>query len=1251
MAAASAGDGSAGGGGGGLLAESNDCGRALVRLLSRGHAIVAELQRAADALPAALRGEGPAWRRLAPVLPDFSVFRTEGAVERVASTAELIELDEESRELHQEAAARCFRILAAVRKYAADIVRFFSELEAGSFICWSMEDVARDEVGSQLMPEAIALLGTMLLLMEERLPGPARERALVAFHRFTVGTNEAAEEFPDVCRLFRNAGRPADFSAKRPPGYPESLFARFPVPSGAVKLAIGQLQTGDVYRAANHYPLPEHRSHGLAAQAGLLYVLLFFDAATLESDFVAMREIVNRHFGDAWVVAFALGFTADLAVMWAPYAAAREALGAAVTVASARHLRARHNERLAATRQQLKEYLTEGVLTEDFVSQNTPALMNCLRQANTTIRWLLLHATTSDKNLQAAVHTEGLKEQLLFALVDTALLEERLRGFLGPLVARREADWAELRASASQAMDDLALYFSGNHALRRNVRNEELENWFRGLQTRIDDLDFGDAAGGGDALALGRRISQVHVALEEVEQFHEIATQLQIRHFLADARTTLKRMVRTVNLRAETLDTVARVADLSYAWNALGAYQQPMHVLLGKSPGSVKGLRALFLKLASILEAPLLRIRQARNSAHESLVSSYYSESLVEFMRSVLQELPRLIFGLLHQISEQRAARPPEPLPSRISLEELRAYAERSDNARHVVGQLTQRIALLMRGIRETDVAVLGVMRLEPRGVLVDGLRRELARKIEALYAGLSFPRPASKAPPRREAVVTPLGDLAGRCRALGRAFEHVQDYVGVSALQLWHKESSRITRYLLHVELHLLLRRRLPAPRSSVHHDADCPIAFPDGGAETARSDGSPSTGAGAATKSGSFLSRTVEALVALTDPRVALGGMRGSWRLAATGEALFDGPALEALHMALGPPAVAAVSRILGFRVALQLRQLRTYLSQELAPGAEVDVALREAMAQVFGAASGSTDGSKALRKSVQRTEGVLKPLIDAVRVVGQHQLLRRRLSGALHLHSQLEAPLAAEALGTLNDAELAEAIDKVALATAPERFGGDGQSESDELLVGLLQRRLSKSCELSGHGDPLRQLYVLVETGAPPLRVDALLALALFSAALAAPPGSAASSRGGSGGGGGGAAPGTRKRDVLLGLVTGGRRSVAAAPTAPAADEDSLGARVRGEAHAALVAGTATLLQQMPRSATDGLMELCGACLGGLCVEGAEGREASWAEGARLIVMLGALLELLGLPRERLADVTPQGLLDLWPAPPGE
>ena len=872
-----------------------DCGLALLRLLSRGHAVVAELQRCSETLPAAIRGEGEVAKRLSPVLPDFAVFRREGAVEKVAGTPELIELDEESREINADPAERLFRVLSAIRKYFADLAKLLEDIDVGVFVGQSHESILRDSAGAVLLPEAIALLGTMILIVDERISGPCRERALVLFYRCTAGTSRESDDFADVCRLFKSTARPErDIElAGRRPGYPESYFARFPLHEDAVRLVLGKLQTGDIYEASRHYPLPEHRSHGLSAQAGMLYVLLFFQAKTLESDAIAMREIVDRHFGDVWVVAYALGYTADLLLMWAPYPAARQALSNAITAGTVRQLQDQHLDRLSKTRSKLEEYLVEGVLTEDYVSSKVSQLVSVLREANTSIRWLLLQPTTLDSKIQVVCNSSAkMKEQLLGTLVDTALLEDKIKAILVPLVARRDADWARQKEEAAQAMDDLAVFFSGQHALRRNVRNSELEEFFRNLQQRIEELSFQTQE---DLLALGRKVGQINKALEEVALFHEVSQQPQILHFLSDARQLLQRMLRTASLSSDVLETIETVADLSYAWRALSTYKEAMGNLLSASPDSVKGLRALFLKLASILEAPLRRIRQAGNSSHASLVSGYYSNRLVEFMRSVLQEIPCLIFRLLGQLSTLESAQLPKSLPSRISLVELQSYAEKCEKASSEVGILTQRIALLMRGIRETDVALLGAVLVDPRAVLLDGLRREAARRIESLLASLCWPSASS-----RQDAEAPLQQMAAQAFKLRRSFEHVQDYLGVSAQQLWRQEFGRVVRYLLHMEEHLLLRRRPAPPESSPHHDASVPIKFPD------ISNGPLGC---------SFISRTLSMLSELTDPKSTSGGFHHDWRKCdSSGVGTLDSLLLELLMEAMGPPGIAAISRMPG-------------------------------------------------------------------------------------------------------------------------------------------------------------------------------------------------------------------------------------------------------------------------------------------------------------------------------------------------
>lgn len=51
--------------------------------------------------------------------------------------------------------------------------------------------------------------------------------------------------------------------------------------------------------------------------------------------------------------------------------------------------------------------------------------------------------------------------------------------------------------------------------------------------------------------AAGRKIQQLIQAMEEVEQFHQIETDLQVQQFLKDTREYLHQMIRIVNIKEE----------------------------------------------------------------------------------------------------------------------------------------------------------------------------------------------------------------------------------------------------------------------------------------------------------------------------------------------------------------------------------------------------------------------------------------------------------------------------------------------------------------------------------------------------------------------------------------------------------------------------------------------------------------------------------------------------------------------------
>jgi hypothetical protein len=60
----------------------------------------------------------------------------------------------------------------------------------------------------------------------------------------------------------------------------------------------------------------------------------------------------------------------------------------------------------------------------------------------------------------------------------------------------------------------------------------------------------------------------------------------------------------------QILDNMETISDLSYAWEILNDFLPEMHARIKGDPSAVVLLRAMFLKLTSVLDLPLARISQ-----------------------------------------------------------------------------------------------------------------------------------------------------------------------------------------------------------------------------------------------------------------------------------------------------------------------------------------------------------------------------------------------------------------------------------------------------------------------------------------------------------------------------------------------------------------------------------------------------------------------------------------------------------------
>ena len=51
----------------------------------------------------------------------------------------------------------------------------------------------------------------------------------------------------------------------------------------------------------------------------MLYVILYMAPNILTREMSTMREIVDKHFSDNWVISYYMGVTVDLTEVWEPF--------------------------------------------------------------------------------------------------------------------------------------------------------------------------------------------------------------------------------------------------------------------------------------------------------------------------------------------------------------------------------------------------------------------------------------------------------------------------------------------------------------------------------------------------------------------------------------------------------------------------------------------------------------------------------------------------------------------------------------------------------------------------------------------------------------------------------------------------------------------------------------------------------------------------------------------------------------------
>ncbi|XP_015590891.1 WASH complex subunit 5 [Cephus cinctus] len=1015
---------------GDFLAPHNACGQNLLRIVSRGNAILAELMRLKDYVPPVFRFDSKQFdQKYGSVIIDFAYFKACATYEqKIENDSALQALDEKLRENFSNILTRFYLAFESIHKYITDLNAYIDELEDGLYIQQSLESIMFNEEGKQLMCEAVYLYGIMLLLVDCHFEGYVRERLLVSYYRYNA-QRSSSTRVDDVCMLLRSTGY-SKSSLKRPANYPEEYFKRVPVNTSLVELVIGRLRSDELYNQSRAFPYPEHRSIALANQASMLVIILSFNPSLLHSQTAIMREIVVKFFPDCWVSSIYMGVVINLFDWWQPYKAARTALNSTLENSNIKKTAQNYGQKMDTQILEVEKIQFSVNLDENAVGPIVKLVRNC----NVTLHWILLHTASPNMLVEESKRSKSIRqlviheskysvENCLRLLLNTAQVEQNVKQFYKQLLQDKESKWMKKKERCVERISDLAELFSGNKFLDGTEKNLCLQKWFKEISEHVKTLQQDE----------GRKIVQLLQALEEVQEFHQPENNLNISQYLADTRVILRSMLLTGSISEDIMITLNIVTDCCYAWIIMESFVSVMQGCIKENPSMVIKLKALFLKMASALETPLLRINQAR-SADLSSVSQHYSRELEGFARRVLQIIPETVFGLLAEIVHLETNILKE-MPTKISKDKLKDYEQFDDRLQ--MAKLTYAVSVFTKGELSLRSVSLGVLRVDSHRLFEDGIRQELVKKVtHALHNCLVFDLKS------KTDLVKKLQNLATVMDGYRRSFQYIQDYININSLKIWHEEITYIINNAVEEECKGLTW--IPGKNwRSLQDEKFIHIPVTDSNSYT-------------------FLGRFARELIRITDPRSTVYIEHTlAWYDIKTHNEVLNHNVFSTILQGMGTPGLCGLDELISFFTVVEIQNINNYLEKGVREKVWTDMIKDSNIIMQNNSENSKGNPGKLYMTALTGTTKIWMPMLDWVLKIGQFQILRNKIAYDLNTACKFEAKHMESALRTLNQAVLAEIY---------KRNNGYQTEGETELL-----RQLSIRLDWAGISDPQNKIYV--------------------------------------------------------------------------------------------------------------------------------------------------------------------------------
>ncbi|CAL8094255.1 unnamed protein product [Orchesella dallaii] len=1042
-----------------FLADNNLCGQTILKIVSRGNGILADILRLKDTVPPIFRLETKAdVLKYGDIIIDLGYLVSSDAFEaKIEKDPALLELDNEVRENYLELLTNFYLLFESVYKYVTELNKFVEEVQEGTYIQMSLESMLFDKEGKQLLTEALYLYGVMLLLIDFHIDGIVRERMLTSFYRYSAIYHHSEAHVDDVCKLFRSTGYTKQ---KKAASYPVDYFARVSVDSLYVQMVIGTLRSDDIYnQIGSAYPFPEHRTTALSTQASMLVVSLFFYPKVLISDNPMMREITDKFFCDNWVVPVFMGFHINLIEWWDGFKAAKLALGNSIENARVKQIAAEKAPKFEFFVAELGKVHKDGVLTEENILERATKVINLLRDCNVLLRWIILHGIpigyesvkrTRQVRDIVIVDTKFSATKVLNLLLLVAQLEHKIKELFRKLLDEKRQIWNEYQQEAKERVTELSEVFSGNKPLTRIEKNDNLCRWLETKSAQIGSLNFDEMQ------FSGRKIIELIRAFEEMLEFHGLESKVQVKEWVHETVSCLHKMLRTGAINEDKLVMVQVIGDLGYAWGIIDNFTPEMQSLIKDDPSTVSQLRAVFLKLSSAMDMPLVRIGQVKSNELLVKVSSYFSGELVAYVQKVLQIIPESVFSILHQIIYLQTNSIKE-LPTRLEKEKVKEYAQLEERLQ--VARLTHHMSVLAQGILMMQTTLVGIIRLDPKRLLENGIRKELVREIlKTLESNLIF----GKANSTKDGALlkSKLQAMAQRLEGIKRSLEYIGDYVNSNGLRVFQEEFSRVLNFATEQECNSFTKAKI-LNFQSIYQSKEIPIPLRIVEQSNSSNDETfPSI---------TFIGRLANELLHLTDPKTTLYlTATSSWYDLKSHVQILTPETFSVMEKAIGITGLTGLDKVVCFLISENLQKIFKTLKSDL-----VKSGIRDSLAKTK---SDLAPYVKIIPQPVKEYTNLFSRigkgnanagiLFTCFQKIGQLQLIRRRVQYQLRIAASFHAKQLSECVSVL-DGLLAD-------ATLDGKATGSCLSHDDDFALPYETVTYS---EPLGLYDPYAKIYVTV------------------------------------------------------------------------------------------------------------------------------------------------------------------------------